>query len=85
MPALRWFQSQREGLGNESMTHSFISIAHKVGKSMLEDGLALTAPIAVKNAVSWLCCVRARSPGNLIPNPKPRPHRSTYAYPALNH
>ncbi len=26
-PALRWFQSQREGLGNESMTYSFISIA----------------------------------------------------------
>jgi hypothetical protein len=41
--------------------------AHKVGKCMLEDGLALTTPIAVKNAVSCLCCVRSRSPGNLIP------------------
>ncbi len=27
MPELRWFQAQREGLGNESMLYTFMSIA----------------------------------------------------------
>ena len=38
--------------------------AHKAGKHIVQAGLALTAPLTVKNAVSKLCSIRRRSPGN---------------------
>jgi hypothetical protein len=51
---------------------------HKVGKRMVEAGLAFSAPTQLKAAVSKLCCVRRRNPGNpkLINNPTPKPFLS---------
>ena len=38
--------------------------SHKMGNKMMRAGMALTAPEEVKTAVSTLCSVRRRSPGN---------------------
>ena len=49
--------------------------AHKVGKRMMLAGLALTSSLQLETAVSKLCGVRRRSPGDPNnPNPNPLPH-----------
>jgi hypothetical protein len=43
--------------------------AQMIGKRAIKAGLALTSPSEVKDAVSTLCGVRRRSPGNPLPPP----------------
>ena len=49
---------------------------------MVEAGLAISAPTQLKDAVSKLCCVRRRNPGNpkLIHNPEPKPFSVTQPF-----
>jgi hypothetical protein len=55
---------------------------HRDGKRMVEAGLAISAPTQLKDAVSKLCCVRRRNPGNpkLIRNPEPIPFPVTQPF-----
>jgi hypothetical protein len=47
---------------------------HKVGKTMMKAGMAVTAPLTVKTAVSKLCSIRQKTPGNPYPNAIPSIH-----------
>ena len=49
---------------------------------MVEAGLAISAPTQLKDAVSKLCCVRRRNPGNptLLHNPEPKPFSVTQPF-----
>ncbi len=49
---------------SQAMVNGTHRPSHKVGKKMMRAGMALTAPEEVKTAVSTLCSVRRRSPGN---------------------
>jgi hypothetical protein len=63
----------------------------KVDKRMVDACLAITAPPAIKDAVSRLCGVRRRNSGKPHPqtnsNPNPNPHHKPYRnpYPNSNH
>jgi hypothetical protein len=58
MPELRWFQAQREGLGNECMVYTFISIA--MCDEVCQWGFDETSLNGIPTLNQW-CCIQEGS------------------------